>query len=105
VPEIPDVPYLDVLATQDSRTGDLVLFVVNRDWKNSIPATLQLMDFTPERDVLVETLTADSILAKNDEEHPDAVKPVSSKIEASGPELLYTFPEHSLTVLTFRHKS
>lgn len=105
VPEIPDVPYLDVLATQDSRTGDLVLFVVNRDWKNSIPTTLQLKDFTPAPDVLVETLKADSILSKNDEEHPDAVMPVRSKIEVSGPELHYTFPEHSLTVLAFRHKS
>ena len=35
MPEIPNVPYLDVLATRNSTSGDLVLFVANRDWKNS----------------------------------------------------------------------
>jgi hypothetical protein len=31
MPEIPNVPYLDVLATSNSTNGDLVLFVANRD--------------------------------------------------------------------------
>ena len=42
MPEIPAVPYLDVLATRNSSSGDLVLFVANRDWRKAILATLRL---------------------------------------------------------------
>ncbi len=103
-PEIPDVPYLDVLGTSNSKNGELVLFVVNRDWKNSIYANVQLKDFAPASEVRVDTLNADSILAKNSEERPGAVRPASSTMSIAGQEIRYTFPEHSLTVLTFQRK-
>lgn len=100
--EIPDVPFLDVVATRDSKSGNLVLFVVNRDWKNSIPTLVHLRDFNPSPQAEAISLRADSILAMNDEEHPDAVKPMSSKLDVPGPEFRYVFPSQSLTVLTFK---
>jgi len=100
-PEIPDVPYLDVLATRHSASGELVLFVVNRDGKNAIPASIRIKDFPPASTVRVRTLNADAITAQNDEEHPARVRPASSTLPLSGAELHYAFPAHSLSVLIF----
>jgi len=102
VPEIPAVPYLDVLATVDTRRRDLALFVVNRDWKGAIPATIQLQDFTPSPEAKVLTLAADSILVRNDDEHPDTVRPVATTLELPDSSFRYTFPPASLTVLIFQ---
>jgi alpha-N-arabinofuranosidase len=102
IPEIPDVPYLDVLATRDSMRSDLVLFVVNREWKNAMPATVDLTDFEAAPEVMVHTLTGGSILEKNDEENPERIRPTASKLRLSGDRLRHTFPAASLTVLIFK---
>jgi alpha-N-arabinofuranosidase len=100
-PEISDVPYLDVLATRHSASGDIVLFVVNRDGINAIPASIRFKDFLPAATVQVRTLNAPAISTQNDEEHPDRVRPVSSTVTFSGAELHYAFPAHSVSLLTF----
>jgi alpha-N-arabinofuranosidase len=104
MPEIPDVPYLDVLATRNSTSGDLALFVVNRDAKNAIPATLQLQGFMAAAQAQVDTLAADSLLTENSGDHPDRVRPVASSLEVSGSEIQYVFPKLSLTVLTLKRR-
>ena len=100
-PEIANVPYLDVLVTRHSESGELVLFAVNRDWKNPIPASIRIRDFNPAANVQVRTLDAEAITAQNDEEHPDRVRPASSTLPLAGTELHYEFPAHSVTVLNF----
>ena len=102
IPEIPDVPYLDVLATRDSTRNDLVLFVVNREWKNPIPAYIEVKDFRAGPEVIVHTLTGDSILSGNDEENPERVRPITSRLKLGGDSLRHTFPPASVTVLIFR---
>ena len=102
MPEIPDVPYLDVLATRNSTNGDLVLFVVNRDAKNAIPATLRLQGFSAAAQAQVDTLAADSLLTENTGDHPDAIRPVTSSQAVSGNEIPYVFPKLSLTVMTLK---
>src|SRR5205823_9121234 len=101
LPAMPNVPNLDVVATADSLRRDLTLFVVNRDWKHPIPAVVVLKGFAATDRATVRTLSADSILAENNEEHPAAVHPVTSSLSVSGDSLHYTFPEHSLTVISF----
>jgi alpha-N-arabinofuranosidase len=101
-PEISSVPYLDVLATRNSENGDLVLFVVNRDWKDAIPTTVRIKGFMPAPVVQVKTLTSSGLLARNSEEAPDNVRPVNSTLTLSGPEFRYRFPAKSLTVFIFR---
>jgi alpha-L-arabinofuranosidase len=100
-PEIPNVPYLDVLATRHSDTGEIALFVVNRDWNNAISTVIRFKDFTPAGAVHVRTLSADAITAQNDEEHPERMRPVLSTLTLSWTELHYAFPAHSLSVLSF----
>ncbi|PYU92508.1 MAG: hypothetical protein DMG25_11925 [Acidobacteria bacterium] len=104
LPAMPDVPSLDVLATTDSIRHDLTLFIVNRDWKHSISATVRLKSFVAAGQATVRTLTADSILAENNEEHPNTVHPVTSSLRLGGDSFHYTFPEHALTVITFQPK-
>jgi alpha-N-arabinofuranosidase len=104
LPPTPHVPYLDVLATVDSNRDTLALFVVNRDWKQGIPATIHLQDFASAGEITVRTLTADSILAHNDEESPNTVHPTTAKVNVAGNELRYEFAKHSVTVLEFSPK-
>jgi alpha-L-arabinofuranosidase len=99
VPEIPNVPQLDVPATTDSARHDLALFVVNRNWRTPIPARIQITGFHPAALATAYTLNAASILSKNDEEHLEAVHPVRSTIQISGESFPYTFLAHSLSVV------
>jgi alpha-N-arabinofuranosidase len=104
MPEIPDVPYLDVLATRNSKSGDLVLFVANRDWKNDTPATLRLQGFSAAAQAQVDTLAADSPLTENTADRPDAIRPVTSSLAVSGNEIQYVFPKLSVTVITLKRR-
>jgi alpha-N-arabinofuranosidase len=104
MPDIPDVPYLDVLATRNSTSGDLVLFVANRDAKNAIPTTLRLQGFSAAAQAQVDTLAADSLLTENTADHPDAIRPVTSTLAVTGNEIRYDFPKLSLTVLTLKRR-
>jgi alpha-N-arabinofuranosidase len=103
MPEIPDVPYLDVLATRNSTSGDLVLFVANRDWKNATPATLRLQGFSAAQ-AQVDTLAADSLLTENTGDNPEAIRPVTSTLAVTGNEIRYVFPKLSLTVMTLKRR-
>jgi alpha-N-arabinofuranosidase len=104
MPEVPDVPYLDVLATKNSTNGDLVLFVANRDTKNAIPATLKLQGFSAAAQAQVDTLAADSLATENTGDHPDTIRPVPSSLAVTGSEIRYEFPKLSLTVMTLKRK-
>jgi alpha-N-arabinofuranosidase len=101
VPQIPNVPWLDVVATLDSHRGDLTLFVVNRDWKNNVQASIHFQNFNPSSTAVLRTLDAESMLAENDEVHPDLVHPVENSVDVIGQTLRHTYPKHSLTVMTF----
>ena len=41
-PGIPGVPYLDVLGTMSAATGNIALFVVNRNPKAAQPASIRI---------------------------------------------------------------
>jgi alpha-N-arabinofuranosidase len=97
-PEIPGVPYLDVLGTADSATGRIALFVVNRRTHAVQPASIRLEGFTADPDVKVWTLAAPSLLVKNDEEHQNAVRPVESHAVIEGGVLRHVVPAGSVTV-------
>ena len=101
VPETSDVPDLDVLATTDRRQPSLTLFVVNRNWRESIPATIRIEDFAAGSQATVRTLNADSILTGNDEEHPDRVHPVETSLHLTGSTFRYEFPAHSVTAISY----
>jgi alpha-L-arabinofuranosidase len=99
LPNIADVPYLDVVATLNESGGTLTLFCVNRDLTRDIPAKIQIAGFKPGPVARTSSLYAGSIYEKNDETAPEHIHPEEGSFRVSSPEFKYTFRPASLTVI------
>ncbi len=97
LPDIENVPYLDIVAATN-KTGDrLTVFCVNRHLTENIPATLTVSGFAAAPSAAVQSLYSDSIYDVNDEAEPEAVKPKESNVTVEGDRLRYTFRHESIT--------
>jgi alpha-L-arabinofuranosidase len=103
IPEIPKVPYLDVLAALNEAKDTLTLFCVNRDLARDLPADFSLHGFVPAS-AKVTTLFSSSIYDQNDELHPEAVHPRSEPITVHSQKFQYTFRRESVTVIQLKNK-
>ncbi|MCX6625628.1 MAG: hypothetical protein NTY38_32115 [Acidobacteria bacterium] len=101
VPDIPRVPYLDVVAALNDSGDRLTLFAINRDPRRDRTASIELSGFRAEPGARVQTLTAAGISAESTEEQPEAVKPVEARVTLGAS---YTFPKLSVTVIELRRK-
>lgn len=101
LPEIPRVPYLDVVGALNDAGDRLTLFCINRHLSRDIAARIDVKDFKLGSPVRVETLEAGSIYAANNEMNPDAVRPVETRVAASGFGS-HVFPHSSVTVIELR---
>ncbi len=104
LPEIERVPYLDVVSALNHDGDKLTLFCVNRHLNRDFAARIRVKGFAPDRSARVQTLSGSSVYAVNDEMRPEAVHPVESAMNVSGPEFAYTFPHASLTVIELGRK-
>jgi alpha-N-arabinofuranosidase len=100
IPNIPDVPYLDVVAALNDSGDTLTLFCVNRHVTSDMNARLTIDGFRPAPEVNAQSLYADSIFEKNDEVTPEAVTPQVSSPKWKDAHLDFTFRHASVTVLT-----
>jgi alpha-L-arabinofuranosidase len=103
IPEIPKVPYLDVVAALNDSKDTLTLFCVNRDLTRDLSADISLNGFVPAS-AKVTTLFSSSIYDQNDELHPEAVRPRSEPITIHSPRFQYTFRHESVTVIQLKNK-
>src|ERR1700688_2149739 len=103
LPDILNVPYLDVVAVLNDAKNTLTLFCVNRHLSRDLSADVSLHGFIPAR-ATVQTLYSSSIYDQNDETHPEAVHPHSEPLTADSPEFLYTFRHESVTVIQLNRK-
>ena len=101
IPEIRDVPYLDLVAALNEAGDSLSIFCVNRHLDRDIPARIRIAGFAPAS-ARVVTLAADSIYAPNDEVDPEAIHPVEGALAVSGAEFEHTFRRSSVTVVELR---
>jgi alpha-N-arabinofuranosidase len=100
-PDIPDVPYLDVVAVAN-RTGDTItLFAVNRSLTTDISSTIALAGFSVHS-ASGKLLAAGDIYAGNDDGRPEAVVPTEFTLAAAGSTFSHTFPKASVTVIELR---
>lgn len=99
VPEIQDVPWLDVRAAQLAN-GDIALFCVNRSLERDYRAAISLQGFEPGKTATAKIISAPSIYDRNDDENPDAVG-VATDYPSVGKLIRYTFPHASVVVLQF----
>jgi alpha-N-arabinofuranosidase len=102
LPEIPAVPYLDVVAGLDGDGGALTVFAVNRHQYRDIETVVRIAGFQPARRARVQTLSGTSLYQVNDELRPNAVRPVESVINTAASEFEYLFPRASVTVIELR---
>ena len=102
-PEIPAVPFLDVLATRDSRNGNLTIFVVNRHPTASMPCEIQVdgFGFSSSPAAKIITLSGTSLHDHNDEEHQNTVRPIESRAKAVNGLIRQILPAGSLSVFVF----
>jgi len=99
LPEIADVPYLDVVAAQSEDGRKLLLLCVNRHATRPESAVIDLSAFAIDSGhAQVTTIAGDGVLAANDEYDPDRVVAVTHT-ETFTAKQSYTFPNASVTVI------
>ncbi|ADW68878.1 alpha-L-arabinofuranosidase C-terminal domain-containing protein [Granulicella tundricola] len=99
LPEISNVPYLDVIAAESADGKSLVLFCVNRHLTHAATAEVDLSAFGVKSGTArISTITGENILVENDEVNPNTVTPIM-RSEAFKSKLTYTFPSKSVTVV------
>ena len=100
LPEIANIPYLDITAATSDDGKRLLLFCVNRSLTTAAHADFEIAGLhLGKGSMRVTTLEAETILSQNDEEHPDLVQPTASTEALSSGKLSHTFPNASVTVL------
>ena len=105
LPDIADVPYLDVVAALNDSGTTLTLFCVNRSLNTDIPTDIQVDGFTSAGAAQVKTLKSASIADINDDDDPDRVTPVRTKENIQAGKLHHIFPHESVTVITLHKNS
>jgi alpha-N-arabinofuranosidase len=96
LPEIADVPYLDVVAAIN-KTGDrLTLFCVNRSLTRDITARINLGGFRVSGEAHVTQLYSDSIYDVNDEMRPTHITPMESTAKVDGGGVDFMFRHESV---------
>jgi alpha-N-arabinofuranosidase len=101
LPEIADVPYLDVVAALNKDGSKLTLFCVNRSVDTDITATILLHGFAAGNSAAVQTLSSASLTDVNDDVSPVHVRPVASSETVQTSDWKHTFPHASITVIAF----
>jgi len=104
LPEIADVPYLDVVAAKNDSGDTLTLFVVNRNLTRDSETDIDLRGFSAGFSAKVQTLQSDSLYDENSDADPENVTPSESSAKVVGNHMRYVFPHESVTVLTLKRK-
>jgi alpha-N-arabinofuranosidase len=102
VADLGPFPVLDAAATYSPDRGEVMLSVINRDPEHDVSTELQLAQDMAPVTVTVEEVNGDSVGTTNSFDAPEAVTVSTGAIEKFTSGTTYTFPAHSLTVLTFR---
>ena len=100
LPDIKEVPYLDVTAAESADGKRLLLFCLNRSLVASSNAVFDLAALhVAPGSATVTTLRSNSVEAENTEEEPDLVKPETRPEPISGAQFKHSFPAASVTVI------
>lgn len=92
------LPFLSVNASKNQNNNKLFIMVINKDWEQSITATIHIQDFQAVKEVNAWILNGPSIASTN-ENNPDNVKITERKIKTEGELFPFTFEPHSLTAI------
>jgi alpha-N-arabinofuranosidase len=104
LPEIKDVPYLDVVAATTADGDELDLFCVNRSLNTDIPTEIRLAHFEAGGEAKIETLQASYLGEGNDADDPMRVVPQKTSAKVAGAIVRHVFPHESVTVIRIRRE-
>ena len=100
VPGIGTVPYLDVTGTFSQESGNVSLFILNRDLSNTHEVELVWENFSPVRVLTAVTLTGNDLKAFNSFDSPKHVVPVElEKPFSSKSSTKFQVPPRSYTAI------
>jgi alpha-L-arabinofuranosidase len=105
LPDITNVPYLDVAAALDKSGATLTLFCVNRSLNTDIPANIDVAHFAAANHADIQTLHSYSISDVNDADDPLRIIPVRTQETLHSGTLHHVFPHESVTVITLHRAS
>ena len=104
LPQIADVPYLDVVAATNESGDSLTLFVVNRHLTRDFATDINLSGFAATSTAQVQTLQSASLYDENSDADPENVIPSESAAKVEGDHFRHVFPHESITVIALRKK-
>jgi alpha-N-arabinofuranosidase len=99
VPTVGKVPFVDVTGTMDPSTGDIALFVLNRDVGNARELRVTWRDAAPVRVVGAEVLTGRDLKASNTFDAPSTVVPQRLDTPRAGANMTFEIPARSYAVI------
>jgi alpha-L-arabinofuranosidase len=102
IPDVSNVPYLDVVAALNDQGDALTLFCVNRSLDTDIPATIKVAGFRAAETAEVQTLHGSGISDGNDEDNPEQVVPEKIGSRMAQNSLEHVFPRESVTRIVFK---
>jgi alpha-N-arabinofuranosidase len=97
------VPFIDSAAAYDEQTGELNVFVINRNWKEDTTLDLDVSGFGVLKFVEHKELFSEDLEAANSFENPDNILPgVSSMAKYENGKVKTTVKKLSWNVLRFK---
>lgn len=96
-----DVPTLDATATLDEQRKQLVLYVVNRNLKQTMEAEISLIGGAFKNTAKVYIVNGPDIKAENTIKSPNTVHTKETEVPVQRNVLKYVFEPHSVTALVF----
>jgi alpha-N-arabinofuranosidase len=100
----PPLGYLDVSSTYDEETGVVHVNVLNRSESRDIPTRIEIQEGSPEANIGIWEMNHPDLKATHTFGDDERVRPARDtlSVEVVDDGFVYTFPAHSLTVLSLQ---
>jgi alpha-N-arabinofuranosidase len=93
------VPFVDAAGTLDPATGDIALFLLNRDLERARELRVSFRDAAPVRVVGAEVLTGANLKALNTLDAPSTVVPAKLDTPRAAADMTFELPPRSYSVI------
>ena len=93
------IPFVDVAGTHDPSTGEMALFILNRDPDRTRGVDVIWLDGAPARVVGAEVLTGRDLKASNTLDAPSTVVPRRLDVPRPASDMTFEVPPHSYSVI------
>lgn len=104
VPEITNVPSVDVLAVLSPDQNTMRVYLVNRSLSGTMPAIIKIHGFVTSGYSNIRQISAERFDAANTPEEPSRVTVASAKVNIAGDALRLSLPAHSISMVELQQR-